>query len=612
MSQLPPHAGPFHRIARTVRRRLFWRAWTTALGSFWWIGLIGLAALAIFRSLGWQPDFWLGPATLAAWVATASAVAWRRLPSPFAALLAWDDASRRQAAFASAWAFELETPATATALDPGRAAHLSAVDAQLTGARSRLSQDLPLPRPRGLTLVPVLIAILAFMPWGRRPIDAADRRISQAMADAARAESEKIAAEARIDRRDSLTDEEKRRLEELEKEMQEAANALAQAAEKTPRELLDELEKQARAAEELARKLGDQQGSWASEALLNEMQKQPDLADLATALKDKAASRSAEEAREVAGRLTDPRLTTEAQERFHQATARTMAQATPEDREKPVGRHTDAAGQKLSEARPAEAAAEFSQLADQLHRLAEREATQQQLQSLADKLREAGASIMGQNGEAMKKLAGASPSEAQAMPDLAPLGEPSPNQGQDNASGALPVPGLPPSGARPSGKAGPPIPGTGPKAGTQGKPIAVVPGTAPKPGADGLPIAAPIPGTAAGGPPIPGAAMPGGQGDKPGGTFAGRGHVDSKGDATKPTAAAAQGNVTATPNQDGESFLTAIEGQPHRESASREAKSAAVSFLKVQEQALDDQALPPDRRQQVRRYFETLRKRFEE
>jgi hypothetical protein len=37
----------------------------------------------------------------------------------------------------------------------------------------------------------------------------------------------------------------------------------------------------------------------------------------------------------------------------------------------------------------------------------------------------------------------------------------------------------------------------------------------------------------------------------------------------------------------------------------------AVETIHEQEAALDDAALPPSRREQVRRYFQELRKRFE-
>ena len=75
--------------------------------------------------------------------------------------------------------------------------------------------------------------------------------------------------------------------------------------------------------------------------------------------------------------------------------------------------------------------------------------------------------------------------------------------------------------------------------------------------------------------------------------------------------AAAQGEVVAAVNDDGDSFVQEIEGQPRSESAQRSAKQTVVQFLKTQEEAFDEKNLPPARREQVRRYFEALRIRFE-
>jgi hypothetical protein len=69
--------------------------------------------------------------------------------------------------------------------------------------------------------------------------------------------------------------------------------------------------------------------------------------------------------------------------------------------------------------------------------------------------------------------------------------------------------------------------------------------------------------------------------------------------------------VDAKPNGEGSSSTRSIEGGIRTEAATRNAQSATLDLIKEQEAALDDSALPPARREQVRRYFNELRKRFE-
>jgi hypothetical protein len=70
--------------------------------------------------------------------------------------------------------------------------------------------------------------------------------------------------------------------------------------------------------------------------------------------------------------------------------------------------------------------------------------------------------------------------------------------------------------------------------------------------------------------------------------------------------------VAATAGADGESFTQSIDGQPREEAIARTARQSAAAFLKEQEQALDLENLPPARREQIRRYFESVRKRVGE
>ncbi len=116
--------------------------------------------------------------------------------------------------------------------------------------------------------------------------------------------------------------------------------------------------------------------------------------------------------------------------------------------------------------------------------------------------------------------------------------------------------------------------------------------------------------------PIPG--MPQGKPDAviimPGassGNQAGNGVAKMDGKATQQSKATQQGVVNAQRNADGASAVRSIDGQARNEQATRNTQAAAISAIAAEENALDDSALPPARREQVRRYFNELRKRFE-
>ena len=93
-----------------------------------------------------------------------------------------------------------------------------------------------------------------------------------------------------------------------------------------------------------------------------------------------------------------------------------------------------------------------------------------------------------------------------------------------------------------------------------------------------LALAAPIPGTAPGKFVIPGTGTLAGAGPTgQGGTRAGRGHTEIGKEPGKVAPAAAQGEVVAAVNDDGDSFVQEIEGQPRSESAQRSAKQTVVA-----------------------------------
>jgi hypothetical protein len=80
---------------------------------------------------------------------------------------------------------------------------------------------------------------------------------------------------------------------------------------------------------------------------------------------------------------------------------------------------------------------------------------------------------------------------------------------------------------------------------------------------------------------------------------------------TQATKASQNAVVNAASNADGESAVRAVEGTAHTENATRSAEATALQAITEEENALDEAALPSARRDQVRRYFTELRKRFE-
>ncbi len=599
-------AAIFTGLARRVRRRLIraeWRRALTALAWVPWVGVAAVVALRLAGAAGW--DLAAAVASVAGWLGAAAARAWTRRPSLYAALSNWDTLTGRNELFSSALAFA-QTPAP----DAGRELHLIRARIELDEIISRLPRELPLPRLRWpLVLGPVVAVTLAVLPWGRPVPTLGDQPLTEEMLAAAQAEAEALAAADPLAAKnaEALSDEERRLLEELQRQQQELAEKLKNAAGQTPRELLDALEKQARAAEELARQLGAGKEAWASEAMLQEMKQHPDTAELAEALEDKNAGQASEEARELADKLRSPELTQEATERLKTAFDRTMQKASETDRAQPTGQHVGAAAEDLQQENPAAAGAEMQALADKFARQQQRENAQAELDKLAEQLRQSGNSLMGQQGEGLQKLAGASgdAAESSPMPDLMPLSE---MAADASAMDALPMTDLP---VQPGTPRGTPIPGAGPPP-KDAKPLAVVPGTAPA-GGPPLAVAKPIPGAGGAAIPIPGAGSSSAPSGQPGagGLLAGRGAAELNGKATTPQAAAAQGEVTVAAGE-GESFLQTVQGQPRQEDVQRATRATAADFLKTQENAFDEKNLPPARRQQVKRYFDSLRQRFGE
>ena len=96
-----------------------------------------------------------------------------------------------------------------------------------------------------------------------------------------------------------------------------------------------------------------------------------------------------------------------------------------------------------------------------------------------------------------------------------------------------------------------------------------------------------------------------------GGLQAGSGSAPMDKSSTAATDATQSGLVGAQVNEDGEAAFQAVEGAERDEMTERERQEQIVDFIRVEEEALDEQSLPLSRREHVLRYFTALRERFE-
>ncbi len=604
--------GEFTNAANEASRRLFLIRWLSALrATAVPAGLIALLAVAAVRLGGLQIwEQWWVPVLLVAWIAACGFRAAVTRPRGFAALAAWDEAGGRKETMASAQFFE-----THESDGPGESLHLTRAHRKLEAARRKMNRELPLPRMGGGWIVPVLAVAFALSPLMRPEVSAVDIPVDDAVAEQAKKEAKNL--EKQLDKMNELSglsNDEKKELDEVVRKARESIQKQLNKSEgKSTREILEELEKRARAAEKLAKEMGEAaDDKWASDQLIAEMMKHADLADLAEGIKAKKAEPSAKEARKISKRLKSDDLTREAESRVTRAVDQSGKKATDDDLKKPVGEHVERAGRRLADKKKNEGADEFEKLADKLHRIAQRENAKKQMQKLASQLRRAGSKLTGNKSGGLKRLAknNQKPNPLnnrlqkalQNNPNLQGLPNMPMNNNPLNMPGLQNLPILNPQNIKfqkgmgmpkPGGMC--PVPGTLPK---NIKNLTIVPGM----GAGGKPKAIiPIPGMGAGG-------MGAGQG----GLQAGHGSAGMGNNKTDPFAATGGAVVAAQIGDTGEIAVRAIEGGPTQESASRIATEKMAEFVKVQEEALELENLPTSRREHVKQYFNLLRERFED
>lgn len=548
------------------------------------------------------------------WLAGSLAYAWWRRPGEFSALALWDEAAGRREAFASAWWFEQRGEGGEVAQT-----HIATQRAVLPQALPALTRDLPLRPDRWLALplgIAILGSFISIVVSPREVVVVMDEEMTRKAAS----EAEKLAqTDWEKKKLAGLKDDEQKQVEDLKQKMQKTAEDLANAAGKDARSVLAELERRARDAERLAGELGRGNEAWASEKLVEALRQHADTADLGDAVAAKNAPAAAKAAEALAGQLQSPQLAFETKERVKETLNDARQQSEAEDRKRTVGQNVLAASDRMQQGDAAGAGAEFQQLADKLRDLSMREQARDELQRLAEQLRQAGNNIAGQNeGGAMQQMGqvgqagqsgeqgqtGAAPQvgQAQNAPQLAPPGlgqqgqqrmmQPQGGQGQQQQmqmiqgqgnAGQPGQQGQPPNG-QPMLVA--PVPGMPPPGGKA--PVVIIPGGPDQPPEDGAVIAMP------------------GSGKQPG-----VGKADLNNTPTAKQDSGKQNVVQAQRNNEGQSTVRSVEGGPRAEQAVRSATQTALDAIQAEEAALDEAALPPARREQVRRYFNELRKRFE-
>ena len=613
-----PPSIAFASVAQQVERRVWLRRWLAWLSGTLWPAVASLVVLVCLASATGQHLFsiltWM---TLAAWLLVPIGLTLWHKPGHFSTLALWDRAAGRREAFASAWWFEQQSALTESQRD-----HVNAQMAALPKALESLPKDLPLQPHRWLWLPLVVTIAGSLISQSLHPSPEA-LTLDEAMQQAAKKEGLQLAkTDWQKKKLEGLNAEEQAALEKLKASLKQTAENLEKAGGKDARDVMSDLERRAREAENLAEKLGADHDAWASAKLIQSLREHADTADLGDAVAAKNAAQTARAAEALAQQLKSPQLTNDTRERLNETLKDTKQQSEKEDQLRTVGQHVLKAGDQLQETKPAQAGDEFEKLAEKMSAQARREQAKDELEKLAQQLRDAGSNISGQNqAGGMQEMAAASqqnqspqatPQAGQAQP---------PPQGQQGQQGQQQ---LQPPGLGQMGQQGQqqmlqqnPVPGTG-----QQQQMMMAQG---QPGQQGKPdqgqpmLMAPVPGQKPGEKPDAFMLGPPGanQGDgpmmmlsTPGGLQAGVGKAELNAAPTSKQDTANQAVVAAQQNNEGQSSVRTIEGGVRKEQAARTASQIASEAIAAEEEALDEAALPPARREQVRRYFTELRKRL--
>ncbi len=597
----------FAPVARKVQAHVALRRWFEVLRMTVVPASLVIVLLALSAAQRMSIAAWLG---LLLWLVGALLYSWFRRPSEYSALALWDEATGRREAFASAWWFEQRGEESEMARK-----HIEMQRAVLPHALPALRRDLPL-RPNRWLALPLVLAVIGSTISAIIAPEKEEWVVDKEMSGRAAAVAKKLAqTEWEKKHLAGLQEDERKQLEELKQQMRKTAEELAAAAGKDARSVLAELERRAREAEKLAGEMEGRGESWASEKLIEALRQQTDTADLGDAVAAKNTATAAAAAAALARGLQSPQLAPETKERMTESLKEARQQSEPEDRQRMVGQNVLAAADRMQAGEVSAAASEFQKLADKLRNLSLREQARDELRQLAQQLRDSASDITGgdKNGASMQQMnalgnqgqGGSSapqvpqqttPQQMLTPPGMGQSGAPgsmtqSQGRGQGQAQQMMMSMGQSP--AQQQGQQGngqpvlmAPVPGGGKTDGK--KPTLLMPQEKSEGNAAGDLLA------------LPGSGLAPGVGKAP---------LNNA-----PTQAQTVGNqsvVQAQQNGEGQSSVRAVEGGAHAEQAARQGTATALETIEAEEAALDESTLPPARREQVRRYFNELRRRFE-
>ena len=600
----------FELAARRVADRLMWRRALALANQTVLAAALGAAgAVVLGRQVAPESAAWgLAPLGLILWAAGCVAWAWKERPDAYGALAHWDSVSRTAGSLASAWWFRLQ-PVPGV----GEQLHLREAEGILQRRVPDLAPEIPTGRPARTWWWLLLVPVILGSGLGRRSLSWDQRQLTEETKEVAAGLAQELSAT-----REKLRDEKAGEVAEeivkggkLEDIMAGAEKLLAKPGGTTTGEMLDGLEDRARKIEELAQEFRGG-NDWAPSALLEELERHADTAALAGEIREKHAMGGAAEAE----RLGDLAQTPGGAERLQQALESAVGKVDPSQGQSPVVRQLAEAETHLQARAGDQASDDFRELSEHFRDLARKDDARKELEALAAQLREGAEQLAGSTQENSRESAPANepPPGAQALADQAPP----PAAGE--SANPPPVPSGSGKSPSPGGNAAP-LPGP-PDAPVPGQANAPVPGTTAPPPSASLTLQAPVPGQAPtpAGPslsaPVPGQPAPGAPGSTSGlqpGLNAGEGTAAMAPAPSKTLASARDDRVETKRGTEGDSETRSVQSNKVREEAATLAtRAASGDFRSVEESAMDEQALPPGRRDQVRRYFNALRDRFEE
>jgi hypothetical protein len=599
----------FAEAARAVARRHWQRQWWGLIirSAPWVAG--GLMVLAILWWFGRLSPLWLLLA-FGGWITGITLRCFWKRPATFSLFSAWDALAGRGDAFASAWFF----CQSGAPLTEGEKWHVRQAMALWARDGGQLESQMPLPQGRWKLVVPFLVLAFLLLPRSQGPLEAGDRPVSPETRDMVASEVMRLSRKgSELGALEGLNEDEQRLAKELELSMEETAASLGGEEGESTRDVLRRLEAAARKVDELTERLGDSGEAWASEAMLAEMKRHPDTADLADALAIKAAQSASEKALVLAESLGAGELATETLERLSEALKRAASSGDPGDENRLAGARVRAADRKLRAQDRSAAGAEFKKLAEALGVKAARDKARDEMKQLAEQLRQTGNRVTG--SESMEKLAGQDGGAGGNAAGQAGGNAPTGGGAWEN----LPKTTLPESLAEAlqnqiAGQTGQPMKGAAPQPGTDGAGFEAAEGTALALGQGKVDpekplFFAPIPGqddeeAPEGGVLLAGAPKPG---TGAGGLSAGTGTAPLESAETDLVKAANSSLVAGSSTEGGPTFSRSVEGTARPETGERSATGVAARFARAEEEAMEDDALPLSRREAVRRYFKALR-----